>query len=577
MSTKRWVFTGVVVLVGTLAFLLLPDHEARRLNEAEPSEQVANAHVDFEDAAESDGARRTVPGPDGALEDGPAGALDGAAVTSDLVVRVVSRLDTRVPIAGARVEFRDGSLSGTTDKVGLCALRPTGSIASATRLIVSAAGYATREVAWSADAERAEFTVALSSEGSISGTVKCVSDRTVEGSVMVFAWRSDRNFTSEEVVSAWSGRPSWNVHVTRTDETGRFRLGGLDPEQRYRLLGVGRGYWGMDSSGPIVPGPEDIVCRVQTAFAVVVQISSADERPLAVDSRLFAGRSGWSAAPDGTEPWSPIGPELALLRAAYGSSVLEGVSVGEATNWRASLLLYLRADGSTHPVGPVDFEVEPPGCEPIRASINVPWLGSGELTRIQLQAKCTDCTGSLAFEPPLEDVAGWSAPSRIVMTEVGTGMTMQAVVDPFDSERFRLGGLPCGAYDVRISSEHTMFTWPARGSPPIVVNIQRDRTSSLYIKPWSRLGRVEIDLVDQYGELYRDAASFEIEYEHRGQWLAGNAVRADHAPYRCALLPAEDWAVCVRIADVTYRSLEPRTPFTVLPGRTTRVVVAIRR
>jgi hypothetical protein len=91
------------------------------------------------------------------------------------------------------------------------------------------------------------------------------------------------------------------------------------------------------------------------------------------------------------------------------------------------------------------------------------------------------------------------------------------------------------------------------------------------------VGQIEVELIDEKGESYRDTVKLEILAERQGQWLSRNPIWIDRAPYRCAWLPAADWALRVEFETASFHALEELTRFTVLAGRTTKVVVPIAR
>jgi hypothetical protein len=357
---------------------------------------------------------------------------------------------------------------------------------------------------------------------------------------------------------------------------GSFEFRGLDPTERYLLVAFGRGYWFEDSVGPIKPGTSDVVCTVQTMFGAVVRIGGKGSA-LHQTGRLLGVGPNWDATPVGAESLNALPVERRWLLHVYGEAAMNDVSLDRAGNWRTSLVLFKRVDASTSPVEGVDFYVEIPGCEPVQATLELPWLGGG-LGEIRLDARVLDaCVGSLNVGRALGEAPGWNARADLILKSVESGRTFRSAIDLYDPGDMTLHHVSCGTYEVRLSGTDTMFMWPRPGSPIKLVTITSGDVASAGFGTDLSVGGVEVELVDEAGGAYRDSARLDFVYERQGVWYSRNKIGIPRAPYRCGLLPATDWAVRVELEDPDFVPLEDLTRFTVLAGRTTSVVVPIAR
>ena len=504
-----------------------------------------------------------------------------------LNLRVVSR-SSSMGIANARVEevqpagSEEPARLAVTDSDGRCTfVRPTSSLATPCSVAVSAAGFATKELQLPSTPGTQtpapqEVLIELQPEGVIAGSVVC-DGRIPSDRLTVFAWRHQRNLSSSDVAAVSAGRASWNVHLAQSDGQGQFQLRGLDPDQRYNVLALGAGYWGQSASGPYAPGTHDAVCRVQAAYGLIVRVDIDTQAARAPDEHVLAVGPSWTEAPDGTEPWALLDAERQLWAAVYGDAALADVPSQERGSWKTSLLLFLREGEGPAAIGPLEFEVQPPGCAPVKAALTIPRLGPTGPQRVRLTTSGLTCAGELRLVPVLGSDANWNARAQVRLQHSVTGEVLLYALNPYRAEQMYLRGLPCGAYDLRIQADHTFVVWPAPGREPVQIHIQNGETTSVNLDAWQGLGSAEVELIDQHGQPYTDSVVVDFEWEYQGAYYSRNSLHLDHPPFRCALLPAANWAARVRVADSAVQILEPRTLFTVVSGQTTKVAVPIQR
>ena len=497
----------------------------------------------------------------------------------DSQVRVVDHLDTTAGIPRARIEIPGRRVLAWTDALGLASLpRPSTGVLRES-VVIAAEGYATREVEVHHEESLAVQVIEMSAEGVIAGHVTTSFGPSMGDAQTVLCWRSGRWFSGSAIVDALSGRASFDVHVVNTSPAdGSFRIGGLDKEHSYMLAAFGRGYWLQDSVGPVRTGTHDVECRVSTLFGLVVRVEDLDGQPIRTSPHLLLAGPGWVGRVQGAESLQLMAPERAILAHQYGAASMEGISLDhDAGNWATSLVLFTRKDGSKESIPGVVFQVEPPGFEPVDAILDLPWLGH-DLGDLRLATRrVQSCQGDLAIGFAPGALAGWNAPCELVLKDLSSERVFRCSIDLCDPESLTVSGIPCGTYEVRLSAVHTFFSWPTRGSPATVVSITGETPASVDLGLGRSVGQIEVELIDEKGESYRDTVKLEILAERQGQWLSRNPIWIDRAPYRCAWLPAADWALRVEFETASFHALEELTRFTVLAGRTTKVVVPIAR
>jgi len=242
-----------------------------------------------------------------------------------------------------------------------------------------------------------------------------------------------------------------------------------------------------------------------------------------------------------------------------------------------SMLVLCRAQGSPkEQVGPVEFAVTVPGCTPIEATIQLPWLGRGVGSDTLKVPSISKCFGSIVIQPVGEGEHGVPRPGTLYLKDRTSGERCFIGIDLDDAESCAISGVPCGTYQVNFRARDTYYQWPRNGveSQELVV---LDKGGPAYVAmDVSDAGVLNIEIVDQSGGQYRDWWYASLEEGPRDLTTAiGCNMLA--APYRIGLVPPGAYRIRVQFISSNVEVLEPYTAVKVESGMTGACVIPIRR
>lgn len=376
------------------------------------------------------------------VTEGPSSRADSGA--PDVVSVNVRSAHDGSPVAGAMVSV----IAPDAQVVAQASTQADGSVVFESQalpltLVVAASGFETAFV----DAEL-ETRVKLEGGAALSGRAVLRTGGAPRRPVRVVAIPlSGGSLTGGDGALAAAGHPRFLA--TMTDAEGRFRIEGLRPGARVRLIAGGGGYV-TDAMGQALEGvadgpPVDVV--VSPAYLLRVRIVEADGSTPAVSPRLADGAVTWTTQGrhHGFHPADSFHARLVGVEAsdpqATGPFDSCGVIVAEEDLERwGPVHLAVRVPGYASAEADAYAErVDAPRREPTLVLVTRNRGGSGTIV-VDLAASSE--SAALAFAGPIArcDVSGFTLYLR------SESESFQIDLRDVFSDRVRLSGIPAGAY-----------------------------------------------------------------------------------------------------------------------------------
>ena len=210
------------------------------------------------------------------------------------------------------------------------------------------------------DAVAGILEITLAVEAILDGQLMLEGTPIARQDVSVYAWRSDDRPPSEELLSCPN---NMRLRNTKTALDGSFSLRGLTRGVGYTLVAAGNGMVSTSPIGNQRPAIDRPALPVEYVYALSVQVSDQNRKPLRTQDQLYGGGISWPSDIPGMRALGRQEPAVNLLGIPRGQ--LYG-------NVQASFLLLGRSAQLRESVGPALVNVAIPGYELVYSEVAIP-------------------------------------------------------------------------------------------------------------------------------------------------------------------------------------------------------------
>jgi hypothetical protein len=318
-----------------------------------------------------------------------------------------------------------------------------------------------------------------------------------------------------------------------TTGNGEFLLTGLDCTREYELTAARSGSVCVAPKRGVTTG-ESVELELVATYGAIVEVVDQSGFPLEA-SPLLCGRGPfWECEDPIADPILSYTPALSLGSIPLGDAPLDG---------RIRRLLLFAADGKEQRLGPITFEVEIPGYQPVWTELWAEAASQG-VPEVRVPTKrLTNGWSSLrvAWDRPLASAELESLPMRrpIGLLHLFEEDTRTALSMAMDSslEEATFDRVPRGRYQVRFKASDWSYEDPPPGER--IELVLGSGTNSLVLHR-EGTGSLRVFLQDESGNEYTGSALFQVRSVRRG---THSYVSFQGAPYLICFLEPGPYSV----------------------------------
>lgn len=431
------------------------------------------------------------------------------------------------PVDECSVFIDDGAgvtLHGATDSEGRIQIHapPPGA-----EVTCRASGYATRTLALlDHHLQKGSVTIQLVPGAEIHGRVVLQSGEVLGGRVRLAVVPAD-----SLAPSTWFSRSADNprANLCDSDESGNFRVGGLDPRREYAVLCAGAGY--ISTNPPVLARPDSgaVEVPVQCVYGLRLLLRDEDGAPPRTDPDLE-----WT---DRTTLLVRDSKATSLVSRYHECALAEYDSPDRLERWGNEITLLYSHPEELDGIGPVEAKIHRPGYEEVHFKTYVERMSGRQLPEQLIRmkddgsgfGKLTITTSGFDSTEPAQQSQSVEPAATLRLTD-HMGEVMQINLWSLENSTFSVD-VPEGDYTARLLSpfkfRHSSLDVPI----PVSVVAGADSHITLDL---SGMRRLQIRLFDQAGLEHRGSVVLRIrvgsnKFRH---------IRFRQAPYVLEGVPA---------------------------------------
>lgn len=394
---------------------------------------------------------------------------------------------------------------------------------------VNCVGYASER----ADLSRplaGSYRIVLQPATSIVGRVRCFDGSPPPAVSEVLAWHTATIPLRDARVLLANGVGLLRAQ-TRTD--GTFRIDGARAGRTYSLLAGCRGWCSTTATRVTAGSPQVAEITLLPLFGCILEIDTEATPTPSGSELMLAGTRRYHEPDDIPQLESVQVPSLASLLAAAEPDAASPVTT-DVADWRQSYRLYAAATHADYIDGlAVEFDI--PGYRRESFAIRLPRHTGAWATHRLLLARTAIGFGSLEVRWP--DVlprsggGSWDCSLDLVLRPKSEPTAALHLVVPRHGSITRIGGLPLGVYDVRLTSR-----WGFQHPPGRWLEVEiRPETTSLEV-PLDRCGGILIEPIAFDSARHRRAITVILQWRP-GDASTASAVSLAAPPYHVFAVP----------------------------------------